>query len=83
MIQVNQIRGLNKKARKFLLEHCVSKRGVEVIASNFTGYINGITFENVDLIREGGKWRVFGYSLQIESLGGSVEYFSLTKNTIL
>lgn len=82
-MKVNQINGLNRKARKFLLDHCVSKRGAEVIAFDFTGFINGNEVENETLIRENSKWRIFNSSEMIQSIRGKIDSFSMTRNTIL
>lgn len=81
-MKVNQISGLNRQAKKFLLENCVSRKGVEVMASGFTGYINGQNFENVTLIREYGKWIVFKDKEYIQSIYGDVNCFLLTKKTL-
>ena len=81
-MKVNQIQGLNRQARKFLLEHCVSKRGVEIMAYGFTGYINSNEVEDVTLIRLGGKWEVFRSHEPIFSVNGNVEFFVMTENTI-
>ena len=82
-MNINQITGLNRKARKFLLEHCVSKRGVEIMSFGFSGYINGETYENGTLIRYSGKWEVFQTKEQIMSICGEIDCFNMTKNTIL
>ena len=73
---------LNKKAREFLLDHCVSRRGAEVMAFGFTGYINGESHENTTLIRRAGNWEVFETSETINSLKGDIYSFSLTNNTL-
>lgn len=80
---INQIKGLNRKARAFLLDHCVSRRGVEVMAFNFNGYINGQTFENTTLIRINSKWQVFSTKECIISIYGEIDCFNMTRNTIL
>lgn len=82
-MKVNQIKGLNRQARKFLKENCVSKRGVEVMALGFKGYMNGIERINVALIRKDGCWIMFSTDEKILSINGSVDCFSTTKNTIL
>lgn len=84
-MEINNLKSLNKKAREFLLEHCVSKRGAEIIVYNFTGYINSNYFEKVDLIRKQSKWYFFATNFnreQILGLGGEIEGFCLTRNTI-
>jgi hypothetical protein len=85
MESIKNIRALNRKARKYLLEHCVSRRAAEVIAHDFTGYINSNYYENVSLIRKNGKWRLFGqyFDGYINGLGGEFDGFSMTRNTIL
>jgi len=82
-MKVNQISGLNKKARTFLLEHCVSKKGVEVMAYRFTGYINGEFKDDVTLIRRDYKWTIYQSSENILSINGVLEFFAMTRNTIL
>ena len=82
-MKVNQISGLNKKARTFLLEHCVSKKGVEVMAYRFTGYINGEFKNDVTLIRRDYKWTIYQSSENILSINGVLEFFAMTRNTIL
>lgn len=73
---------LNRKARKFLLQHCVSKRNAEIIAYDFSGFLNSNDVNNLELIREHGKWRVFGSMDKILSLKGDIDCFFLTRNTI-
>ena len=84
-IKVNNKSDLNRKARAFLLDHCISKRSAEILCHGFSGYINGDRHENVSLIREKGVWSTFGcaYREQVLSLSGKVESFHLTRNTIL
>lgn len=84
-INVNNKADLNKKAKAFLLDHCISKRSAEILCHGFTGYINGDYHQNVSLIRENGVWSTFGcaYREQVLSLCGKVESFHLTRNTIL
>lgn len=82
-MKVNKISGLNRKARKFLLEHCISKRGVEVMAWRFTGYINGEVKEDVSLIRRDSKWQIYATREIILSIYGDIAFFTLTRNTIL
>jgi len=82
-MKVNQINGLNRKARKYLLDHCVSKRGAEVMAFSFEGFINGKEVEDVTLIRQDSKWKVFSSNEQILSISGIIDCFSVTRNTIL
>jgi len=82
-MKVNQISGLNKKARTFLLEHCVSKKGVEVMVYRFTGYINGEFKDDVTLIRRDYKWTIYQNSENILSINGVLEFFAMTRNTIL
>ncbi len=82
-MKVNQINGLNRKARTFLLDHCVSKKGVEVMVFNFSGFINGQEYKNETLIRVNGKWEIFKTKEQVLSIGGEIDCFSMTKNTIL
>ena len=81
-MKVNQTIGLNRKARKYLLEHCVSKRGAEIMAFGFNGFINGNEVEDVTLIRESSKWKVFRTNEEILSISGIIDSFSMTRNTI-
>lgn len=83
MEKVNQIPSLNKKARKFLLDHCISKRGVEVMAFGFNGYINGNNVNDITLIRLAGKWVIHSTHENVLSISGEVESFHLTKNTLI
>lgn len=83
MEKINQIPSLNKKARSFLLEHCVSKRGAEVMAFSFTGYINSNDVEDKTLIRISGKWFIHSTHERIVSISGNVDSFHLTKNTLI
>jgi hypothetical protein len=83
MTKVNQITGLNKKARTFLLEHCVSKKGAEVMAYTFKGFINGQEVNDITLIRKESKWEIFATKEAIQSINGTVEFFAMTKNTVL
>jgi len=82
ILKINQLQGLNRKARIFLLANCVSKRGVEVMAWGFNGFLNGNDVQNLTLIRENGKWIVFNTKELILSLKGIINYFQTTKNTI-
>lgn len=82
-MKINQIIGLNRKARTFLLENCISKRGVEVMVFGFIGYINGEYVENITLIRKFGSWERFDTKEQILSISGKAETFNMTRNTIL
>lgn len=82
-MKVNQTNGLNRKARKYLLDHCVSKRGAEIMAFGFTGFLNGNEVEDVTLIRESSKWKVFRTNEQILSIYGIIDSFSMTRNTVL
>jgi transposase-like protein len=81
-MKINQINGLNRKARKFLLSNCVSKRAAEVMAYGFNGYINGENHEDETLIRVKGKWQVCSTGEKIISIGGEICFFSVTENTI-
>lgn len=75
----NQIAGLNRQARKYLLENCISKRGFEVIAWGFTGYLNSNEVEGVTLIRIKSKWKVFNTNELILSIKGEIDFFSIPK----
>jgi hypothetical protein len=79
---VAQTNGLNRQARKFLLENCISKRGAEVIAFGFSGYLNGQEVEDITLIRETSKWSVLSTREKIVSINGEMDSFSLTKNSL-
>lgn len=74
---------LNKKAKAFLLDHCVSVKNAEVMAFGFTGFINSNELKDVTLIRENGDWRIFNSLEQVLSINGTIDCFSLTRNTIL
>lgn len=79
---INQINGLNRKARVFLLDNCVSVKGAEVMVYGFTGHVNGEGVEDITLIREKSKWKVFGTDEIILSINGNAEFFNMTENTI-
>lgn len=81
-MKVNQTNSLNRKARKYLLDHCVSKRGAEVMLFGFTGYLNGNEVEDTTLIRVNSKWEVFRTSEKVLSINGIADSFSLTRNSI-
>lgn len=81
-MQVNQVNSLNRKARKYLLSHCVSKRGAEVMLFGFNGYLNGQEVEGVTLIRKNSKWEVFNTYEKVLSINGNADSFSLTRNSI-
>lgn len=81
--KINQINGLNRKARTYLLDHCVSRRGAEVVAYGFTGYLNGDWVDDAILIRRSSKWYNFNSNERVFSLKGELENgFSMTRNTI-
>lgn len=86
MGEIKNINSLNRQARKYLLEHCVSKRGAEVIVNNFSGYINSDYVSDIELIRRKSKWFTFSYGgfdeKLILSLSGNHDGFSMTRNTI-
>lgn len=79
---INQKNSLNRKARRFLLSHCISKRGAEVMFYGFDGYLNGDIVQNATLIRRNGKWEVFSTSETVLSINGEADGFSLTKNSL-
>ena len=81
-MKINQITGLNILARKFLLEHCISKRGAEVMVFDFCGFINGQYLDRVSLIRTNSKWEVLSTKERILTISGIADSFSLTKNTL-
>ena len=81
-MKVNQKDSLNRKARKYLLSNCVSKRGAEVILFGFNGYLNGSEVEDITLIRRSSKWEVFNTSEKVLSINGVADSFSLTRNSI-
>lgn len=81
-MKVNQIEGINRKARKFLMDNLCSKRGAEVMAYGFSGYLNSNEVENITLIRRNSKWYVSGSAGErVHGLKGSIEFFITTENT--
>mgnify|MGYP003659028244 CR=1 FL=1 len=81
-MKINQTNSLNKKARKFLLANCVSKRGAEIKLFGFNGYLNGNEVQDITLIRKNSKWEVFNTTEKVLSISGMGNLFSLTINTI-
>lgn len=81
-MKVNQTNSLNRKARKYLLSNCVSKRGAEVMLFGFNGYLNGDEVENLTLIRRNSKWEVSRTGEKVLSINGEARSFSLTRNSI-
>lgn len=81
-MRINQTNSLNRKARKYLLSNCVSKRGAEVMLFGFSGYLNGNEVDDIALIRENSKWKVFSTSEKVLSINGEARSFSLTRNSI-
>lgn len=82
-MKINQITSLNRQARQYLLDYCISKKGVEIMAFGFTGYINGEKYESITLIRKNNKWQIFTNSQLIQSIKGTLNQFSMTRNTLL
>ncbi len=86
-MKINQLIGLNKQARHFLLENCISKRAADIMACGFSGYLNGIEVnDKIDLIRENGKWRAIGSIIEygkIVSLKGDIDCFFLLRSTVI
>jgi hypothetical protein len=80
-MKINQIKGLNRQSRKFLLGNLISVRGAEVMALYFKGHINGYYAEGISLIRENGKWVIFLTKEPIESIYGNIECFITTNKT--
>ena len=81
-IQIKNKRSLNIQANKFLMSNCISRKNSEVKAARFTGDINGCHATNVNLIRKYGRWFVLGFDDQILTLGGELESFHLTRNSL-
>ena len=81
-MKINQTNSLNRKARKYLLSNCVSKRGAEVMLFGFSGYLNGNEVEDITLIRRSSGWGVFGTFEKVLSINGEADSFSLTRNSI-
>ena len=81
-MKLNQINSLDRKARKFLLENCVSKNGAEIKLFGFNGYLNGDEVKDITLIRKNSKWEVFNTTEKVLSISGMGNLFSLTRNTI-
>jgi hypothetical protein len=79
---INQLNGLNRKARNFLLDHCVSKKGAEIMAIGFAGYINGQYYEGTTLIRYDGQWQVFATHEAVVTISGEIDCFCMTINTV-
>jgi hypothetical protein len=80
---INQLNSLNRKARVFLLDHCVSKKGAEIMAIGFIGYINGQYVEDTTLIRYSGQWQVFATHEAVVTIAGEIDCFFMTRNTVL
>lgn len=81
-IKISSKQSLNKKARAFLLDHCISKRAADILAGSFTGYINGDFREDVTLHRQSGKWEITLKKESILSINGELEGFYLLKSSI-
>jgi len=80
-MKINQIAGLNRQARKFLLANLISVKSAEVMGLYFKGNINGRYAEGISIIRENGKWIIFSTKEPIQSIYGNIECFITTNNT--
>lgn len=81
-VPINQINSMNRKARKFLLSHNISKKGAEVALVSFTGYINGNYVKEVTLMRLNGKWEIFATHEKVQSICGEAYAFFLTAGSL-
>lgn len=77
MIKINQIPGLNRQARKFLLENCISVRNYPVTGWGFTGYINSNWFDNIRIERTTKGWIVCSTEEPILGIKGELEFFTV------
>ena len=80
-MKINQIAGLNRQARKFLLANLISVKSAEVMGLYFKGNINGQYAEGISIIRENGTWIIFSTKEEIQSIYGNIECFTTTSNT--
>jgi hypothetical protein len=80
-MKINQIKGLNRQARKFLLNNLISVKGAEVMALYFKGHVNGYYAIGISLIRENGIWVIFSTREPIQSIYGDIDCFITTENT--
>jgi hypothetical protein len=74
---VNQLEGLNRKARKYLMSILISVKGYDVTAFGFSGYINGNEVTNITLVRENKVWSIIEGE-KILSIRGEVRFFTAT-----
>lgn len=77
-MKVNQKRGLNRQARKFLKENLITVKNADVLAAMFCGYINGQERTNITLERKKGIWYHFSTGEKINSINGEVSHFLIT-----
>ena len=80
-MKINQIAGLNRQARKFLLANLISVKSAEIMGLYFKGNINGQYAEGISIIRENGTWIIFSTKEKIQSIYGNIECFTPTSNT--
>lgn len=73
---------MNRKARKFLLSHNISKKGAEIALVGFTGYVNGESVKDITLIRYSGKWEIFATHEKVQSICGEAYAFFLTAGSL-
>ena len=76
-MKINQLPSLNRQARKFLLNNCISTKSADVNAFFFTGYLNGESVERTSLKRVDGQW-MNGDNFVL-SLEGELGMFGLVK----
>ena len=76
-MKINQLTGLNRQAKKFLLDNNISAKKIRIMAFGFKGYINGEWVDDLSLIRKGGKWFIFRYNEPVLSISGNINYFYL------
>lgn len=74
-IRINQIKGLNRQARKFLKENLITTRNADVVGAYFIGYLNGMYRIGITLVRENGKWYHFSTNEEIQSINGKLSHF--------
>lgn len=78
-MKINQLNGLNRQARKFLVENLITVKNYPVLGCMFNGFINGMERINVTIERKNGKWYHFSTGEEIKSIKGKISHF-LIKN---
>ncbi len=93
-IKTSSTSSLNRHARSYLLNNCISRKMFPVAVFGFTGYVNGFPVEDAYLYREQGEWRISQFyipeqqrilvngKLLVTSLGGEFAGFAMLKANI-